>query len=203
LSFSVDQHPPEVHDSDDTFQMKLRSGNWIETVPDDVRSNPSASEKFRNLWTEVGNFSPLYNDKNYGSGESLVQNNGPHVTNGFTYQDILSRMMQGRPFSPVFGSVPSEKLPCRNEGSNDRVRTRSSSSSNSSGTNSSLFSTLKYDLTTDKSFNGIPKLTICKRRSSKTTPSSSIKPSTGGRALKTKRLKLIVGKESFHINLEK
>ena len=188
----------------DTFQMKLRSGTWIETVPDDFRSTPTTSngEKFRNLWSEVGNFSPLCDDKNLSSGDHANQN-GLHVTNGFSYQDILTRMMQNRPFSPVFGPAPNEKVPCRNEGSNDRIRTRSSSS-NTSGTNtSSLFSTLKYDLTAGKSYTGIPKLTICKRRSDSTAPSASVKSSTGGRVLKTKRLKLIVGKESFHINFEK
>ena len=183
--------------------MKLRSGTWIDTVPDDFRSRQSTTEeeKFRNLWTEVDKFSPIY----AGNPDDQISQNGIRMANGFTYQDILSRMMQGRPFSPVSGlysNASSETISSsRKEGEKDRVRTRSSS--NNGGANTSLFSTLKYDFATDKSYSGIPKLTICKRRTSATTAPLGEKHSTGGRDLKTKRLKLIVGKESFHIDLEK
>ena len=183
----------------DTFQMKLRSGTWIDTVPEDFRSSPvsSAERNCRNLWADVD--LPFSSEKNVST--SVLPGQNGLQQSGFTYQELLSRMMEDRPLSPLpglYSPPPSESDSSFKKESQDRVRTRSRSSNGTTP----LFSTLKYDISNDKPFRGIPKLTICKRRVNADTPSSKTEnPESGPR--KTKRLKLIVGKESFHIDLEK
>ena len=178
---------PDIDSS--TCQMKLRSGTWIDTAPDEGWSTPPTSqEKYRNVWTDVQ--LPLYEDQ-----KSLT-----HPDSTF-YKSLMSEVMQRNacPVTRVFLPTPNDSVakPESDDLGKDRIRTRSSSKT--------IFPSLKYDLSVDKtSGDGIPKLTIRKRRADVIPPEISSKSEADNCVhKKTKRLKLIVGKESFHIDLEK
>ena len=182
----------------ETYQMKLRSGTSLDTAPEVLRlpSQANVRSDMRNFWSDVAS---LYTDDKLicGPAEAPLKSVQPGAE--FPRPDWFKQVSQAD-VSPAVclrdrhgekESVSPEDL-----NSDSRIRTRSGGSNPS---RVSLFSTLKYELSSDGSSNGkIPKLTIRKRQ---IEPSHSNAPSCDMN--RTKRLKLILGKEAFHINLNK
>lgn len=174
--------------------MKLRSGTSLDTAPEVVRIPLQLGNGTRNLWSDVAS---LYADSKFAS-DPENQRFDPSQVPEKLYEDWVEQIRQTR-VSSASSCLDDDYDEKNSKSSNDisnssRICTRSA---RLNSTPVSLFSTLKYDLSSDGTSNGkIPKLTIRKRQ-------IQAFHSNTCDVNKTKRLKLIVGKESFHIDLDK
>ncbi|XP_076802090.1 uncharacterized protein LOC143446373 [Clavelina lepadiformis] len=190
-------------DGKESFSMKLRSGSTTSSKSVKSSSFIPCDRQDRSLWTEIlpvfaednnhhNDLAQVDEDFQYEVGYGVFNwvnipvSSVPWCTNNNNHRDFQRKITKEKFVPKSYSNLDTQ----------DRIQTRSGLPQHVLSTPSQL----KYDSQLiDTTPGGVPKLTLRKRNhSSKFQHTHHTSDS-----YKTKRLKLIVGKESFHIDLNK